>query len=93
MLLQVKEEYGHFPDVEIIPPEKFSVESLEPREREIFSRLDPYLGYLGSSLSFDVRNTRQALQGTGISFTRTYQEFLKKIINYALEAGYFLKPD
>lgn len=91
MFLRLKDEYGHFPPVEVIPPKTFSLESLEPREKEIFSMLDPYLGYLGSSLTFDIQNTRRSLQGTGIVLPNTDQAFLKKIVDYAIEKGYFLK--
>ena len=93
MLLEVKEEYGNgFPPVEVVPPEDFSVEDLDERERQVFATLDPYLGYLGDCLSFDTKNSRQALQGTGVSLPRTDRVFLRKIIDYALEKGYFLKP-
>ena len=90
LLLKVREEYGHFPPVEVVEPENFSVEDLSPREREIFSTLNPYLGYLGSLLTFDNRNTREALAKSGISFPNTDFSFLKKIVNYAIERGYFL---
>jgi len=91
MLLELKDEYGHFPPVEVVAPEDFSVEDLEPNEKEIFSSLDPYLGYLGSTLSFDTRNTKEALEKTGISLPQTDRVFLKRIIDYAIEKGYFLK--
>ena len=91
MLLQVKEEYGNFPPVEVVQPENFSVEELKPEERQIFSSLDPYLGYLGSCLTFDTKNTRLALQKTGISFPKTDRIFLKRIVDYAVERGYFLR--
>lgn len=92
MLLQVKEEYDHFPPVEVVDPERFSVDELGPMEREIFSKITPYLGYLGSSLTFDVTNTRRALEGSGVEFPRTDRAFLKKIIDYAIRMGYFLSP-
>lgn len=91
LLLRVKEEFGISSPVEVIPPEEFSVENLDPFEREIFSKIDPYLGYLTSSLSFDTRNTRKFLRDTGIDFPKTDQSFLKKVVSYALEKGYFLK--
>lgn len=92
MLLEVKEEYGNFPPVEVVDPEEFSPEELGPGEREIFSRITPYLGYLGSSLTFDVKNTHQALAGQGVSWPGTGRDFLKKIIGYAIQMGYFLTP-
>lgn len=91
MLLELKDEYGHFPSVEVVAPENFSLEDLDPNEKEIFSSLDPYLGYLGSTLSFDTRNTKEALEKTGILLPVTDRAFLKRIIDYAIEKGYFLK--
>lgn len=91
MLLDVKEELGNFPPVEVVRPEDFSVENLNSQEREVFSTLDPYLGYLGSSLTFDTKNTREALQGSGIALPKTDRAFLRKIVDYAVERGYFLK--
>ena len=91
MLLELKEEYGTFPPVEIVSPEEFSVEELGPQEKEIFAALDPYLGYLNSSLTFDIQNTREALRPTQIPLPNTDYAFLKKICDYAIEKGYFLK--
>ena len=90
MLLQLKDEYG-LPPVEVVPPEEFSVESLSPQQREIFSTLNPYLGYLGSSLTFDVKNSREALRQSRLSFPKTDQAFLRKIVDYAIQKGYFLR--
>ena len=90
-LLQVKEEFGnHFPPVEVVEPDQFTIDELSDQEKMIFSSLDPYLGYLGSSLSFDTRNTRQALEGADVPLPNTDLAFLRKIIHYALEKGYFL---
>lgn len=92
MFLQVKEEYGnYFPPVEVVPPEEFSLEDLDEQEKQIFSSIGPYLGYLGSSLTFDISNTRRALQVTGIPLPQTDLAFLRKIIQYAIEKGYFLQ--
>lgn len=91
MLLEIKEEYGDFPPVEVVSPDEFSVNDLKPEERQVFTSLDPYLGYLTSSLSFDTRNTRQVLEGSGIEFPRTDRNFLRKIVGYAIEKGYFLR--
>ncbi len=90
MLLQVKEEFGISSPVEVIDPEKFSLEKLDAVEREIFSKIQPYLGYLGNSLTFDVTNTRTFLRDTSIRFPNTDLAFLKKIVRYAIEAGYIL---
>jgi thioester reductase-like protein len=94
MILEVKKEkeYESFPPVEVLDPDRFSLADLDPSEKEVFPTLKPYLGYLGSSLTFDTRNTRQVLEGSGISFPKTDLAFLKKIIDYALEKGYFVRP-
>ena len=91
MLLELKDQYGGFPPVEVVRPEDFSVDDLDPREKEIFSALGPYLGYLGSTLTFDTKNTRTILRETGIAFPNTDRSFLKKIIDYAIEKSYFLR--
>jgi len=90
MFLQMKEEVGNFPPVEVVDPEEFSMEDLDEHEKMIFSSLNPYLGYLGGSLTFDTKNTRQALRKTGLSFPDTNLAFLRKIAGYAVEKGYFL---
>ena len=90
MLLEIKEEYEGFPPVEVVPPEDFSAEELSPEEKGVFQTLEPYLGYLGSKLTFDTQNARTALEGSGISFPRTDRPFLKKLVDYAIERGYFL---
>ncbi len=91
MLLQVKEEFGsHFPSVEVVEPDQFEIETLNEQEKMIFSSLDPYLGYLGSTLSFDTMNTRRALKETPVPLPNTDLGFIRKLIGYAMEKGYFL---
>ena len=90
MLLEVKEEYGNFPSVDVVPPEEFSIEDLTHEERQVFSTLNPYLGYLDGILTFDTTNARKALKETGVSFPKTDRSFLKKLIDYAITRGYFL---
>ncbi len=92
MLLRLKEEYGTFPPLEVVRPEDFSAEGLTSEEKAVFATLNPYLGYLGSSLTFDTKNSHHGLQGTRIPFPRTDQAFLKKIVDFAIEKGYLLKP-
>ena len=50
--------------------------------------MEPYLGYLNSHLTFDCRNTQEALDGTGIEFPATDRLFLKKLLRYAVDTGY-----
>jgi long-chain acyl-CoA synthetase len=91
MLMRLKrEEYPHLPPIEIIDPELFAKDNLEPSEQMIFEMLQPYLGYLNDSLTFDITNMRHALMGTDISFPNTDYEFLKTLCRYAVDAGYFV---
>lgn len=90
MLLEIKEEYRGFPPVEVVPPEDFSIEELSAEERGVFQTLEPYLGYLGSTLTFDTTNARTTLKDSGISLPRTDRPFLKKLVDYAIKRGYFL---
>ena len=90
MFLAIKQEYGFFPPLEVVPPETFSLEDLNEQEKLIFASLNPYLGYLGSPLTFDTQNAKEALRQTDISFPKTDLPFLRKIVSYAIEKGYFL---
>lgn len=90
MLLEIKDEYKGFPPVEVVPPEDFSLGDLLPEEQKVFGTLQPYLGYLGGALTFDTKNARRALKDSGISFPKTDPAFLKKLVDYAIERGYFL---
>ena len=90
-LLQLKDvEYPEIPKVEIIPPEKFKKENLDPMSQNVFSVLEPYLGYLNDNLTFQTANTEKALEGTGVSFPKTDYEFLKTLIRYAVDSGYLV---
>jgi hypothetical protein len=44
------------------------------------------------SLTFDTANTEKALQGTGIGFPKTDYNFLKVLLQYAVDQGYLLIP-
>jgi long-chain acyl-CoA synthetase len=91
MLLRLKaEDYSQLPEVTIIPPEHFKREELEGSEQLVFDMLQPYLGYLNDNLSFDTKNTEEALRETGISFPNTDYAFLKTLCRFAVEAGYFV---
>lgn len=91
MLLHLKEEeYPDLPPVQVIPPESFKKEDLDPIARTVFDMLDPYLGYLNDNLTFDASNTEKALRGTGVTFPKTDYDFLKTLLRYAVDAGYLL---
>jgi len=91
MLINVAaEEYPQLPSIEIIDPEEFSKEELGPNEQFVFGMLEPYLGYLNDHLTFDTRNTEAALKGSGLAFPETDLDFLRRLIQYAVEAGYLV---
>lgn len=93
LLLELqKEDYPELPPVEMIAPESFKKESLDPMGQAVYSMLEPYLGYLNDHLTFDTANTAKALQGTGIEFPRTDKNFLRILVNYAIDAGYLVVP-
>ena len=58
------------------------------QEQMVFAILEPYLGYLNGHLTFETKNTREILQGTGISMPKTDHAFLKTLIRYAVKVGY-----
>lgn len=90
-LLKVKdEEYPNMPPIEVIPPEQFRKDDLTGDEQLVYEMLSPYLGYLNGELTFDARNTREALKGTGLEFPKTDFEFLKILTRYAVDSGYLV---
>jgi thioester reductase-like protein len=86
-----RSEYPTIPDIEIVPMMTFDKRALSDRERVVFETIEPYLGYLNHRLTFDCRNTEDALAGTGIEFPVTDGEFLKKLLHYAVDVGYLLQ--
>lgn len=93
MLLEVKSEnYPELPEIEMIPPDSFKKENLDPMGQTVYQMLEPYLGYLNDHLTFDTSNTEKALEGTGIRFPKTGKDFLRTLVNYAVDAGYLVVP-
>lgn len=93
MLLELKiEDYPELPPIEMIPPDSFKKENLDPMGQTVYQMLEPYLGYLNDHLTFDTTNTEKALQGTGLSFPRTDKAFLRTLVTYAVSAGYLVVP-
>lgn len=91
MLLRLgEEEYPQLPSIEIIDPDEFSKDELGPNEQFVYGMLEPYLGYLNGHLTFDVRNTSEALKGSGITPPVTDYGFLKRLVEYAVSAGYLV---
>lgn len=93
LLLELKKrEYPHFADIEVVEPETFTKESLDPMQQQVYEMLEPYMGYLNGGLTFDTTNTKKALEGTGVSIPKTDYEFLKTITKFAVDAGYLVAP-
>ncbi|MFZ5801882.1 MAG: SDR family oxidoreductase [Candidatus Omnitrophota bacterium] len=91
MLLELKEkEHPGMPDIQIIDPEEFSVGELSEPEQIVYEMLRPYLGYLNDHLTFRVDNTERVLAKLGMFFPKTDQDFIRVLLNYAIEVGYIL---
>jgi thioester reductase-like protein len=89
MLIKLREDkYPNMPQIEIVSPDAFETENLPSDEQVAFNMFEPYLGYLNDHLTFDARNTIEALKGTGIEMPITDYRFLDIIVNYAVERGY-----
>ncbi|HTL46757.1 MAG TPA: SDR family oxidoreductase [Verrucomicrobiae bacterium] len=88
-LLEIgREEYRELPAIQILDPEGFDKESLDTNEQFVYQMLEPYLGYLNDNLTFDTKNTDEALKGTGIEFPSTDKKFLRTLLDYAVDSGY-----
>jgi len=93
MLLALRDnEFPQFPKVELVRPENFAKDELSPIEQRIYAIIEPYLGYLTGDLSFDTANARESLKKVGISQPVTDYQFLKTLIQYAFDQGYFVTP-
>lgn len=91
MLLGLKDElYPGMPEIRMLSPEEFKPESLDLNGQMAYAMLQPYLGYLNDHLTFDTRNTHEALDGTDIVFPKTDYEFLKTMVGFAVDEGYLV---
>lgn len=91
MLMELKEKrYPDAPTVELVPPERFTVDSLSSVERVAFEGLRPFLGYLHYDLTFDTRNAEALLEGTDVAWPCTGLAFLDTLFEFALAKGYFV---
>ncbi len=91
MLLEVKrEDYPDVPLITIVDPGQFCREDLEPAQQFVYDMMAPYMGYLNDSLTFDCRNTAQALSRAGMSFPKTDIAFLRTLLRYAVGQGYLM---
>lgn len=91
MLLELKQtDFPSMPPIEVIPPESFKPENLDTLSLGVYRMMEPYLGYLNDALTFDARNTEEALKGTKISMPKTDWAFLQTLVNYAVKSGYIV---
>jgi len=93
MLIEMKDkEFPQFPEIELVNPDEFSKENLDPMQKSIYAMLEPYLGYLTGELRFDTANTRKALAKTKISLPETDYQFMRIISQFAVDQGYLIAP-
>lgn len=83
-------EYPNTPKINVVSTDEFKVEDLGEEEKMVYDILDPYLGYLNDHLTFDYTNTKAALEGTDLSLPNTDEEFLKRLLKYAVDTGYLV---
>jgi thioester reductase-like protein len=93
MLLELRErDFQQFPRFELVRPEEFVLEELSSMEQRLYAMIEPYMGYLTGNLSFDTANTRKALQKANILQPTTDYHFMKTLVQYAVDQGYFVAP-
>ncbi len=89
LFVELKErEYPNSPPVELVDPDTFNPEKLPLDEQFVFNLFQSHLGYLNTDVSYDTKNIEEALLNTDISFPKTDYEFLKGIIQYAVDQRY-----
>jgi thioester reductase-like protein len=90
MMLRLKNEvYPEMQAIKVVDPEAFKPSRLNFRGKMAHKMLNPYLGYLNERLTFDTKNAHEALDSTDIGFPDTGYDFLKAIVGYAIDEGYF----
>jgi nucleoside-diphosphate-sugar epimerase len=85
----VHTRYSGVPKVSVVPPDGFNPRFLSGTERQLFAAFEPLLGYLNQELTFDTRNADVALGGTGVAWPVTDAAFLQRLLDYAVNRGYF----
>ncbi len=91
LLLEVaRQEYPQIPAIEVIDPKDFDRSALSPQEQFVYDMMTPYLGYLNDNLTFETTQTEAALAGTGVEFPKTDGDFLRRLLAYAVDAGYLV---
>lgn len=78
------------PPTRLISPDAFDPDRQPGFIRKAIEGIAPHLGYLNFDLRFDTTNTERELQGTGIEMPETGYAFMRKIAQYAIDAGYLV---
>lgn len=76
--------------IKFIDPSKFNKNNLTLNEKNLFSLIEPYLGYFFGSLTFDASNTKNIIKNSDLFAFQTDATFLKKLFDYALKEKYWL---
>lgn len=71
-----------------LPPMEFEASAARSRDQGSAAATHPLLVYLNCRLNFDVANTTAALEGTGIEPPETDFNYLRRLVRYAISAGY-----
>lgn len=78
-----------FPEYKVVNPNDFNADDLSEDETYIYRTILPFRGYLNGELVFDMTNTKKALENTSVALPNTDFEFIKRLYNYGVKAGYF----
>ncbi len=90
-IVKLKEEvFPQFPAFQIVDPESFGKEDLPESEKFIYEMMRPYLGYLNGGLTFETKNAETFLARAGVAWPETGYEFMRTLVNYAIEVGYLV---
>jgi thioester reductase-like protein len=92
-LRQVSDVLAEYPSFEIgtfVPPSAFSVEDLDPIERDYYERIGAqYTCYFDRVRTFDDTNTRTLL---GLHPPATGVDYLRSLLDFCLASGYLGRP-
>ena len=83
-------EYPSFRVARFVPAATFSVDDLDPIEREYYTRIGSlYTSYFGRRVEFDATNTTERL---GLPSPESGTDFLRLLLDSCLETGYLGRP-
>ena len=83
-------EYPSFDIARFVPAASFSVEDLDPLERDYFERIGAqYTSYFDRVRTFDTTNTRQLMNRP---LPATGADYLRTLLDYCLRSGYLGRP-